>query len=231
MQPYAASWTPDRGCTSLSEPSCTRSTLLSGQGRVIADQNMSGTPPGGASTNPFASANPFGPTSPVEQTYQPPAMTGAWGAQPQLEEDDVEPFTVAHLSAQDAVVPAIPVSSAAAPAHTSLTFTGAACDLGGCAGRDRCCQRRSSSHAAPLPLQRPAAHRVKSQGRSGRRRRSRAWALRPMPRCCWAASRAPPRHRPWRPRSHRRTTQNTPSTTSSATERTSTWTRRCAGPG
>ncbi|GAB4821950.1 hypothetical protein N2152v2_008996 [Parachlorella kessleri] len=62
---------------------------------------MSGTPPGG-STNPFASSNPFGPTSPVQTTYQPPAVSnGAWGStRPQHElDEDVEPFTVAHLSA------------------------------------------------------------------------------------------------------------------------------------
>ncbi len=76
--------------------------------------------------NPFA-GDPFGSTSPVQTTYQPPS-TGAWGGPPaQADEEDIEPFTVAHLTAQDTVVPAVPVSSpgparAAAP---QLAFTGA----------------------------------------------------------------------------------------------------------
>lgn len=94
-----------------------------------------GTPNDG-NDNPFISGDTFGSesfggTSAVQTTYQPPPVSGAWSSQPQLEDDDVEPFTMAHLTAQDSVVPAISVSTSPAGAtiskqadHTTLTFTG-----------------------------------------------------------------------------------------------------------
>ena len=61
---------------------------------------------------------------------------GAWGStRPQHElDEDVEPFTVAHLSAgQDGVVPSISGGAGPQPAaHTSLAFTGKQAIWPGC---------------------------------------------------------------------------------------------------
>ena len=80
--------------------------------------------------NPFATSNPFGSTSPVETSYQPPPNTGGWQRSEELrpadEDEDYgdEPFTAAHLAAANqAAVPA--VAPAAGSQHGTLTFTGA----------------------------------------------------------------------------------------------------------
>lgn len=198
------------------------------------------TPPGNPfAANPFAKDSAFGSASPVQTTYQPPVMAagGAWtSAQPHAEDEDIEPFTMAHLAAQDAVVPAVSMPSAApaaAVAPATLAFTGGCqewyCSLLQarclCAVCDLACQLLTMAASV---LQRPALRRVTYPAELAlRHHQCRAWPQRRTPRCCWGANRGPAHQAPPLLARPRRIPASSPSITSSATAHISMWTPRC----